>query len=432
VYFCGDILLGLYSERNASVFTTNSLLRSIALATHLVAGAQALAADFTTLIGKHVAGYQGWFACPSDPVDPRWSHWFLGGQPPGPKTLSVDLWPDLSEFDPSELCPTGMTLQSGREALVFSSERAATIHRHFQWMKNYGIDGVAVQRFLSEISNPRSLSRVDTVLGNIRTAAEAEGRGFFIMYDLSGFQDEQLAALIERDWTMLQNNRVILSSSYMHHNGRPVVGLWGLGVRDRKASAATAATLIRFFKDEAKTTVLGGVAAHWRTLDADSRGESEWADVYRSFDIISPWTVGRFRTTAEANAFARNTMASDINETRRRGQDYMPVIFPGFSWHNLQRGAAPLDQIPRRCGSFYKEQASNALRLGATMLYTAMFDEIDEGTAIFKLAKTPFDLPQAARLLIPDADTCGSKDDLYLQIAGQITNELHGKLKENR
>jgi hypothetical protein len=296
-------------------------------------------------------------------------------------------------------------------------------------MNDYGVDGVAVQRFLSQIANPRFLTRLNTVLSNIREAGEAESRGFFVMYDLSGLESDQGVAVVEEDWKQLQRERLTASPSYMHHHGKPVVGLWGLGVFDRKATTGMAAALLHFFKEEEKVTVLGGVAAHWRTLDGDSHREPEWANVYRSFDIISPWTVGRFGSPMEADAFARNVMAQDIANTRARGQDYMPVLFPGFSWHNLQHGAVPLNQIPRRCGVFYREQATNAMRLGATMLYTAMFDEVDEGTAIFKLAQSPAQLPAGAQLLIPDPDTCKRQNDLYLQIAGQITGELHRRIQ---
>jgi hypothetical protein len=381
----------------------------------------ACAADFSTLAGKHVAGYQGWFACPSDPVDPRWSHWFHGGQNPGPQTLSVDVWPDLSEFDKSELCPTGMNLPSGQPAYVFSSESSTTVLRHFRWMREYGIDGAAVQRFF----NPRVLPRLNAVLANVRTAAEAEERGFFVMYDLTYLATDRDVAGIEQDWRELQNTLHLTSSpSYMRHRGRPVVGLWGLGFGDRKATAAMAAALIRFFKDEAKVTVLGGVPARWRALNGDSHSDPQWTEVYRSFDILSPWTVGRFRSPGEADTFARDVMAADLADTRARGQDYMPVIFPGFSRHNLQHGKTPLNPIPRRCGAFYREQAENAIQLGANMLYTAMFDEADEGTAIFKLADNAEKIPAGAALLIPDVETCQSRNDRYLEIAGQITAHL--------
>ena len=50
---------------------------------------------------------------------------------------------------------------------------------------------------------------------------------------------------------------------------------------------------------------------------------------------------------------------------------------------NRDRGLQP---IPRRGGRFYWRQVERALQAGSTMLYGAMFDEVDEGTAMFKVA----------------------------------------------
>ncbi len=377
------------------------------------------AAGQETLSGKHIVGYQGWFGCPRDPADFGWSHWFRGK--PQTESLTVDLWPDLADFAPDELCPAGFTLKSGAPAFVFSSENAKTVRRHFGWMRTYGIDGAAVQRFVNQLGEPARLTRVDLVLRNIRTAAEAESRGFFIMYDITGVASDAFVQTIERDWRRLAADGLTASPAYMRHRGRPVVGLWGLGVGDRKATPAQAMELVRFFRDEAHVTLLGGVPAYWRTLGADSRKEPEWAAVYAAFDIISPWTVGRYATPALADNFAKNVLQPDIAEAKRRGQDYMPVVFPGFSWSNLRRGAAPANQIPRLCGAFYKRQIDNALRAGANMLYTAMFDELDEGTAIMKVTNAAEKMPASA--VAPDAD-CQTANDLYLRLAGQAAQNL--------
>jgi hypothetical protein len=61
-------------------------------------------------------------------------------------------------------------------------------------------------------------------------------------------------------------------------------------------------------------------------------------------------------------------------------------MFPGYS---RRHGALPeknlrLNSSPRRCGALYQRQVQIAVKAGAQMLYTAMFDEINEGTAIFK------------------------------------------------
>ena len=81
-------------------------------------------------------------------------------------------------------------------------------------------------------------------------------------------------------------------------------------------------------------TLFGGIPVGWRTLTRDSQADPAWAAVYRAFDIISPWAVGRFRDSAGIERFYADSVAADLQETRELGIEYMPVVFPGFSWHN--------------------------------------------------------------------------------------------------
>ena len=137
----------------------------------------AAAADEPSLIGKHVVGYQGWFGCPDDKGADRWSHWFHGQQSTDGAELGVDLWPDVSELAADERCKTGLRLPNGQPAEVFSSANPKTVRRHFRWMKEYGIDGAVLERFVEELGTPERAVRPDIVLDNVRRAAEAEGRG---------------------------------------------------------------------------------------------------------------------------------------------------------------------------------------------------------------------------------------------------------------
>jgi hypothetical protein len=102
------------------------------------------------------------------------------------------------------------------------------------------------------------------------------------------------------------------------------------------------------------------------------------------------------------------------------------VIFPGFSWHNLQKRhgrEASLNQIPRRGGEFLWAQAAAVRRSGAGMVYVAMFDEVDEATAIFKVSNDP-----------PVGDSPfltyeGLPADHYLWLTGQIGRLMRGEIE---
>ena len=373
-----------------------------------------------TLVGKHIVGYQGWYGCPSDPVDPRWSHWIHRSKDASEPALSVDLWPDLGEFDKDELCTVKF---GGREASVFSSENAKTVRRHFRWMREYNIDGAALQRFVSEITRPKSLSRFNAVLHYAQSAAEAEGRGYFVVYDVSGVDGATAVAAIKKDWPSLVASGSTGSKAYMHHRGKPLVGIWGMGVSGREVTPEQALDLLAFLRGQG-VSLFGGVATYWRTGQHDAGAEPAWQNVYKAFDVLSPWTVGRYRDGAGAQNYAYFVLSEDIRLAAGRGQDVMPVAFPGFSWANLQDGRSPLDQIPRRCGAFYGEQVTAFLRAGGRMLFTAMFDELDEGTAIMKVQRRPDGVP-FDRVLAPDAGQCEPGSDLYLKAAARATRDVY-------
>jgi hypothetical protein len=130
------------------------------------------------------------------------------------------------------------------------------------------------------------------------------------------------------------------------------------------------------------------VPTGWRTLDADSVKDPALHRVIGKADIVSPWTVGRYGTLRGVADHARRRWEKDLEWCKARGKDYLPVVFPGFSWHNRRPGT-PLDEIPRLKGRFLWEQFVQAKKAGATMLYQAMFDEMDEGTAVFKFTNDP-------------------------------------------
>lgn len=422
------------------------LLASFAIALILIFGFGGLATGsqaphtaghfFTSLRGVHIVGYQGWFDCPTDGAGLGWGHWLVaGGNIKDPNSIGIDEWPDTSELGVGERCPTGFKLRSGAPAYLFSDQNSNTVARHFLWMKQYNIDGAAMQRFTVSLSNSALKNHFDTVLRNARSGAEANRRGFFVMYDISGMGGAAALQAIRQDWPHLTRDLDLTASpSYIYDRGRPVVGVWGLGFTNRDVTPDQAAAIVHFLKTETVlATVLGGVPASWRNLGSDSRWPDaqkspEWASVYRSLDIISPWSVGRIGDDASADDFAKFHIAPDLAETSRLGIEYMPVVFPGYSFYHVGQTKAlhlRLNSIPRRCGAFYRHQIANVIEAGAQMLYTAMFDEVNEGTAIFKLVVDKNEQPIGTDIVTLDADGCrNATNDMYLKIAGTATHAL--------
>lgn len=387
--------------------------------------------DPSTMDGKLMLGYQGWFGCPDDgsPLR-RWEHWFRRDRPAEVATVRVDLWPDVSELAADERCPTPLRLPNGETATVFSAYNARTVDRHFRWMEEHGLAGVFLQRFTVGLDKAPMREFRDGVLRNVAAGAAGHGRVFALMYDISGHPREGLVERVESDWRYLVDTlRVTEHPQYLRHRGRPVLAIWGFGFVDRNVTPEQAMRLLDFFKGNPdpryRVTLIGGVPSRWRTLRRDSLRDGRWARVYRSFDVISPWMVGRFRDARSIDRFYRREVDKDIAEARARGIDYLPVLFPGFSWHHL-KGTPALNQIPRRGGRFYWRQVQSAIGRGCTMLYGAMFDEVDEGTALFKVAATAQQAPADTPFLTLDADHETPPSDWYLRLAGETQRVLRG------
>jgi hypothetical protein len=227
------------------------------------------------------------------------------------------------------------------------------------------------------------------------------------------------------DWKLLVDKMQITKDpAYLHHGGRPVITIWGVGFSDgRKYTLAECLDLVRFLKDDPKyggNTVMLGVPTYWRELSRDALDDRTLHEVILKADIVSPWTVGRYTSPEQASGYAEKTMKADLQWCREQNKEYMPVVFPGFSWHNMY-SRFPLNQIPRLKGKFLWTQYVEAKKAGATMVYQAMFDEVDEGTAIFKCTNDP---PVGASRFL---DYDGLPSDFYLKIVGQGTRLLRGQ-----
>ena len=409
-----------------SVLGTNNRVLTAAAGSNQFLRLRRAPVDASTLSNKLMFGYQAWFASTNDGSPPnRWVHWFRNGAPQA-TNATIDFWPDISELEPDELFSTAMTLSNGAPAQVYAAYKTKTVLRHFRWMHDYGVVGVFLQRFASELTDRSFADWRNQAAYNCRAGAEAYGRVFAMMYDISGQNSNTLVATLTNDWAYLTRTMGLTNSPrYLRHNGRPVVAIWGLGFTDRPGTAADAQQVVAWFK-AAGCTVMGGVPTNWRTLTGDSKTDPAWAPVYRSFDIISPWSVGRYSTSSGADTFRQNYTVPDLAEARANGREYLPVIWPGFSWRNLNGGA--LNQIPRTGGRFWWRQLYNGINSGCRMIFGAMFDEVDEGTAMFKMAPTAAQLPAQGTFVPLNIDGENLPADWYLRLAGEGGKMLRGEI----
>lgn len=380
---------------------------------------------YPTYKGLIMAGYQGWFREAKD-----------GMLYPDEKKVRLDMWPDVSEYE--KTYPTGLKHADGSTARFFSSTDKSTVDLHFKWMKDYGVDGVFMQRFFNKTKPSGPRSETTRVLKDGFEAASKYERAIAVMYDLSGLKasGEDCSSIIE-DWKYLVDSLKVTNRqgaiTYLYHNGKPLVTIWGVGFPDRPYNIRNIGLerLIDFLKNDpvyGGCSVMLGVPTYWRDLNADCTSDPYLHELIKKCDIVLPWMVQRFTPLLhnEMDRY-RDIIKNDINWCKTHKIDYVPCVTPGFSWHNLSRFEFPDDvkpsgSIPRQGGKFYWQQMSTAINAGASMLYVAMFDEVNEGTAIFKCIDNP-PVSDVAKFVGMD----GLPSDHYLWLTGKAAELLKAR-----
>jgi len=368
------------------------------------------------VVGKIVVGYQGWFSCFGDgsPVN-NWRHW-RNNTPPSPGNQSFELWPNVNEF--AQTFQTGYAnLGNGQPSKLYSSYQNNVVDKHLQWMQQYGIDCAAVQRFGSELGDAAMKATRDGIAVKVKNAAQTFGRKFYMMYDISGWANFQ--AEIKSDWinTITGSLNLTSSGAYARQNGKPVVCIWGVGVSGRPGNATSWTEVIDWFKSKG-CYVIVGTKRDWRT-------DSSNLSAVISADMISPWTVGSYKTDADIDNYA-NIMSNDKILCDQNGKDYQPVVFPGFAWSNWK--TAPQNEIPRRHGDFLWRQFYQIRSKSIPNAYVAMFDEYDEATAIAKSAENVSQIPSNQYFLTLDADGVACSSDFYLRLTGDGAKMVKGQI----
>ncbi|MCM1505123.1 MAG: glycoside hydrolase family 71/99-like protein [Muribaculum sp.] len=376
---------------------------------------------FDSYKGLVMAGYQGWFNAPTDGAKRGWYH-YESRSSFAPGSCTIDFWPEVSEYE--KLYPTDFKFADGSTAYVFSSYDDSTVDTHFRWMNEYGLDGVFMQRFVAEIKTKSGKKHFNKVLGSAVAASRKYDRAIAVMYDLSGMWPGDENVLLN-DIKELNKKYDLMSReknpTYLYHNGRPLVTVWGVGFNDRRRYGLDEAEKIVDGLKKMGFSVMLGVPTHWRELTSDTGSDVRLHEIIKKCDIVMPWFVGRYNERTFSPTYTR-LVADDIKWTKDNGVDYVPLAFPGFSWRNMP-GNENSVPIARRSGDFFWMQLASNIAAGAEMLYIAMFDEIDEGTAIFKCAKH---VPVGKSTFVPiDSDI---ESDHYLWLAGNAARMLRGEI----
>lgn len=367
--------------------------------------------DNTSLDGKVMFGYQGWFNHPDDGAGLGWVHW---GNLYEPFKSHVDMYPDMRELGLNEKYPSHYTLPDGSMAPVFSSYNRNTVLRHMKWLRDYNLDGVFIQRFISNAGSEKGMAHKDVVTTHVMEGCEKYGRVFAMMYDGVANRVEDM----KTDWMHLVDDIGVTNSpGYLHHNGLPLVSLWGYTVRD-DAPLDQLEEMIEFFTNNPnpkyRAAIKLGVRSNWYDFSAD------WLNAFRKVDIISPWFSG-------TTDYDRGQNWCDQN-----GLDYLPVVHPGFSWYNMtinyepDRTSGELNKDPRDKGNYLWYEVNDVVSKNVKSVYIAMFDEVDEGTAMFKLAENAAMNPREGKWVTMDIDGYNVPSDWYLRLASLTANVVRG------
>ena len=229
--------------------------------------------DKSTLAGKLIMGYQGWFACPDDGAGFGWGHWGIC------QSRCENSGYAAGRNGTARSGP----LRNATQACRRSTNSGVRQPQCYDGRTALYLDaavwtgwGLALQRFAVELSSPLILRNRDRVLNNVRRAAEDHGRVFLVMYDLSGLLPAEVQ-LVAQDWRRLLRNRALpVVPRPCTIGGVPCLE-FGVSASPRQPLAVhdieiLLDALARASAEFGGVTILGGVPPEWRSLDKTRLG----------------------------------------------------------------------------------------------------------------------------------------------------------------
>jgi hypothetical protein len=388
------VMLFLYPALSVIAASTSMAQNTATERVKIVEANPQLLVDNSTLDGKVMTGCQAWFRCPGDVADLGWRHW-CEKKIFEPATVHTDFWPDMSAYGSIRKYPApGFTDADGNQSYCYSACDPAVVQLHFEWMRDYDIDGAWVQHFVVSLPGQPGESAATShakVIEYVIASAQKTGRIWALSYDLGGAggTPEEVLEVVKSDLQKMVDSGITTGPCYLHHKGVPVVNVWNFIQHPRRPiNAKQINGFIDYFHADGKyrAFLVSGGNWNWRRYPTD------WQECAKRFDTYIPWNIGHTSNNARQEPEANTTWWKQDKEFfEGNGAMWIPTIYPGFSWDHLNKITDPAQTStrPRRRGQFYWEQWVVLRKLNIKTVFIAMFDEVDEGTAIYKCANNP-------------------------------------------
>ncbi len=272
----------------------------------------------------------------------------------------------MSELTPDEKQPVpGFFHADGSPAYLYSALNYQTVLRHFQWMKAAGIDGVWLSQFCSHMpggGQQRDYVVVTNVMENVRKAAAATGRTWAYMYDMSGLRANNNISIISNQWVRMVDAGVTSDPRYLHHEGKPVLLIWGFFQNRPESTPTYTAPLVKFLESPGKyqAALVGGGEPFMRT-----QGSEEFKAMLMTMTAWMPWQVGRAATDPVTGFRGANTAhwVDDAAWCASNHVLYIPVVYGGTAVAGPPPAPPALPAVPRRGGNTLWEQFAAASKI---------------------------------------------------------------------
>lgn len=380
------------------------------------------------IVGKVVVGYAAYYGAegdgsPQDKSASMWSRWNVQGEAPNRSQIQFEMFPDLREY--SQLYNISFNNSpSGHRAQLFSSWDNSTIDLHFNWMRIYNIDVVALERRGENLTSNKNnaIEWSDGIAVRVQKYAEKHDLKFYITYRLKRWLN--FATEFMSDLDHVKGLGVFNSAAYAKQDGKLVIGVRDISFvhSESPKDAASVGVILSNLRSQG-FYIIGGVPNGFLTGGDDTAPGFSYADL----DMYQPDTLRLFKGVNDVVSF-RLRMRTIRDSSRRNGHDYQVVLYPGFGDSNTRNDGTPFNEYPRLRGNLLWRQFVNMRELGLKNAYIYSFDGFKYASAIAKVAEDATQTPPGQNFVRLNDDGQHVSADFYLRLVAEGSRMMKGQV----